>query len=65
MYLNIISKSQKGFMKNHNFADIIRNINDIINFARVSGTSGLVASLHFRKAYDSGASRETIYLIAR
>ena len=56
---NIISKSQKGFMKNRNIADLIRNIDDIINFARISGTSGLVASLDFRKAFDS-VNKDTI-----
>ena len=56
---NIISKSQKGFMKNRNITDLIRNIDDIINCARVSSTTGLVASLDFRKAFDS-VNKDTI-----
>ena len=49
----IISKSQKGFLKDRNITELIRNIDDIINSTYLSSSTGLLASVDFKKAFDS------------
>ena len=55
----IISTSQKGFLKNRNITELIRNIDDILNLTNTSKSSGLLASVDFRKAFDT-LSKNTI-----
>ena len=50
---DIISTSQKGFVKGRNITELIRHIDDTINLANRSNTSGIIAAVDFSKAFDS------------
>ena len=49
----IISQSQYGFLKGRNITEIIRNIDDILQATYTSNSPGLLASVDFRKAFDT------------
>ena len=50
---NIISDSQKGFLKGRNISDLIRNIDDILKVTHLTNSTGLLASVDFKKAFDT------------
>ena len=49
----IISKHQKGFLKDRNISELIRSIDDITNATYLTNSTGLLASVDFKKAFDS------------
>ena len=49
----IISKYQKGFLKDRNITELIRSIDDITNATYSTNSTGLLASVDFKKAFDS------------
>ena len=49
----IISSSQKGFLKERNISELIRNIDDILQLSYLYHSPGLLVSVDFKKAFDS------------
>ena len=60
---DIISKSQKGFIKGRNINELIRYIDDSINLAKSSNTPGIIASVDFSKAFDSVSKKAIINVL--
>ena len=56
---NIINMNQRGFMRGRDISELIRQIDDSLFVARQQKLPGILASVDFRKAFDS-VSKKTI-----
>ena len=56
---SIINTNQRGFMRGRDLSELIRQIDDSLFVARQQNLPGILASVDFRKAFDS-VSKKTI-----
>lgn len=49
----LIHEDQKGFMKGRNIADVIREIDDVIEQEKVLKSNSILLSIDYKKAFDS------------
>ena len=49
----LVHKNQKGFISGRNIADILREIDDIIEHEKCKGSNSFLLSVDYRKAFDT------------
>ena len=57
----IVSEDQVGYIKGRNIANLIRNIDDVTEYLRLTERPGLILALDFQKAFDT-ISKEYLLL---
>ena len=49
----LINEDQVGYLKGRNISNILRNIDDVIDYLNMSGKAGYLLALDYCKAFDS------------
>ena len=49
----IIGSDQKGFMKGRNIAELLREIDDIIEYEKLQSSNSIMLAVDYRKAFDT------------
>ncbi|GFR91902.1 Pol-like protein [Elysia marginata] len=61
----VISTNQSGFMKGRNIAQTIRQIDDVLQMAKIKGTSGYILALDFSMCFDRFSHDYVVYSLQK
>ncbi len=62
---SIISDTQYGFMKNRNSAQMLRQIDNITEYAELTKIKGYILAIDFHKCFDSVSHKYIVYALSK